>query len=247
MQANDGTAVNVVGDRLDETNFYFANVEVVGIVGEDGVLNIKFNIAGDNNISWLSFKNVVFEPYEITSYTVAGAFNTEEGGLDDVIFGKTWTPDLTDNDLVKGEDGVYTLTKKGVQLEAGTIYYKVVANHSWNTLSWGFNGNNADYVVNEAGTYDITFYFNPDAVLENGFNVHCVLATPLKGDVNGDGQVGIGDIVTITNVMANVETDPAIVARADVNGDGQVGIGDIVTITNIMAGVTETTEPETTE
>ena len=59
----------------------------------------------------------------------------------------------------------------------------------------------------------------------------------LKGDVNNDGQVGIGDIVAITNVMAGIETDAGIVSRADVNGDTQVGIGDIVAVTNIMAGV----------
>jgi surface protein len=59
----------------------------------------------------------------------------------------------------------------------------------------------------------------------------------LKGDVNNDGQVGIGDIVAITNVMAGIETDTGTVSRADVNGDNQVGIGDIVAITNIMAGV----------
>ncbi len=59
----------------------------------------------------------------------------------------------------------------------------------------------------------------------------------LPGDVNNDGQVGIGDIVAITNVMAGIETDTGTVSRADVNGDNQVGIGDIVAITNIMAGV----------
>ena len=61
-------------------------------------------------------------------------------------------------------------------------------------------------------------------------------AEGLRGDVNLDGQVGIGDIVAITNIMAGIETDPGMVARADVNGDGEVGIGDIVAITNIMAG-----------
>lgn len=245
LQANDGTPVSVVGDRLsEESNFYLANVQAYGIVGDDGVLNIKFNVAGDNNISWLSFKNVTFEPYEVSSYTVAGAFNTTEGGIDDVIFGTTWTPELEDNDMVKGDNGIYTLKKLSVELEPGTILYKVVANHTWDALSWGFNGNNADYVVNEAGTYDITFYFNPDALLDNGFNVHCVVAKPVYGDVNGDGQVGIGDIVAITNVMAGIEQDPVIVKRAHVNDDEEVGIGDIVAITNIMAGITtETTEP----
>ena len=59
----------------------------------------------------------------------------------------------------------------------------------------------------------------------------------IRGDVNGDGTVGIGDIVAVTNVMAGIETDPDIVIRAHVNDDESVGIGDIVAITNIMAGI----------
>ena len=65
-----------------------------------------------------------------------------------------------------------------------------------------------------------------------------VLDTP-EGDVNRDGEVGIGDIVAITNIMAGIEEDAVKIAAADVNRDGQVGIGDIVAITNIMAGATE--------
>ena len=61
--------------------------------------------------------------------------------------------------------------------------------------------------------------------------------TLIAGDVNGDGTVGIGDIVAVTNVMAGIEQDGAVKARADVNHDGEVGIGDIVAITNIMAGL----------
>ena len=67
-----------------------------------------------------------------------------------------------------------------------------------------------------------------EVIIEPGF---------LRGDVNADGQVGIGDIVAITNVMAGIETNPDIVDRANVNEDESVGIGDIVTITNIMAGI----------
>ena len=103
-------------------------------------------------------------------YTVAGGFSNQ-GDIDNVIFGTAWDPTIEDNDMVKGEDGIYTWTKKGVELDACTIYYKVVKNHSWDNESWGFNGGNADYVVNTAGTYDITVYFNPDEVLDNGFNL----------------------------------------------------------------------------
>ena len=60
-----------------------------------------------------------------------------------------------------------------------------------------------------------------------------------RGDVNADGEVGIGDIVAITNVMAALVDDSAIIQRADVNGDGEVGIGDIVAVTNIMAGIAD--------
>ena len=191
-----------------------------------------------------------------TVYTVAGAYNGEAS-----FFGEAWNPELTANDMTRGEDGVYTLTFEGVELEnAGTILYKVVQNHKWDK-NWGFVGSdenpdgNADYVINEPGTYDITFFFNPVALLENNFNVHCVaVKQALKGDVNNDGQVGIGDIVAITNVMAGIEQDPAVVARANVNGDTNeagepiVGIGDIVAITNIMAGnSTEVPEEQTTE
>ena len=63
------------------------------------------------------------------------------------------------------------------------------------------------------------------------------LGRTIPGDVNNDGQVGIGDIVAITNVMAGIITDEATIAAADVNNDNEVGIGDIVAITNIMAGI----------
>lgn len=61
-------------------------------------------------------------------------------------------------------------------------------------------------------------------------------AALLTGDVNLDGQVGIGDIVAVTNVMAGEVVESGYVLRSDVNGDGEVGIGDIVAVTNIMAG-----------
>ena len=58
-----------------------------------------------------------------------------------------------------------------------------------------------------------------------------------KGDVNGDGQVGIADIVAITSYMAGSNASISL-KDADVNGDSQVGIADIIAITDIMAGTT---------
>jgi len=133
-----------------------------------------------------------------TVYTVAGAFGESvSAGTDDVVFSKAWDPTLEDNDLTKGEDDIFTLTKKGVVLEAGTIYYKVVKNHSWDT-NWGFGGADADYIVYEAGTYDITFKFNPDALLDNGYNLTC--------EVKESSATGIVDIANSNTEGAAIYT-----------------------------------------
>ncbi|MCR5362647.1 MAG: InlB B-repeat-containing protein, partial [Bacteroidales bacterium] len=62
FQANEGEAVNVAdGAQIGTSQFYLKEVTAEGTVGEDGVLTVKFNVAADNNVSWLSFKNVKFE------------------------------------------------------------------------------------------------------------------------------------------------------------------------------------------
>ena len=59
LQANDGEAVPVTtGAQIGESQFYLDTFTAQGVVGEDGILKIQFNIAAENNISWLSFKNV---------------------------------------------------------------------------------------------------------------------------------------------------------------------------------------------
>ena len=54
---------------------------------------------------------------------------------------------------------------------------------------------------------------------------------PMEGDVNGDGEVNVGDIMAVINIMAAEETD----LKGDVNGDNAVNVGDIMAIINIMA------------
>ncbi len=66
MQVNEGEAANVADGAtkvaLDKNNnFFLKEVTATGTVTESGELKIKFNVAADNNISWLSFKNVKFE------------------------------------------------------------------------------------------------------------------------------------------------------------------------------------------
>ena len=194
MQANDGDMTNVcTGEQVPNTQFYLDQFTAKGEVGEDGVLKIKFIVAGNNNISWLSFQNVKFAEGVATNYdyTLVGGCGTEDGDKDDPVFTKTWDPTLAANNLSdEDEDGVYTLSFNDVALNPGTkILYKVVRSHSWD-ITWGFNATvenpsgNADYVVNlpegkilpegmTDGYFDITFKFNPTTVFENGYNVDC--------------------------------------------------------------------------
>ena len=67
LQLNDGEAVDAcTGEQFDcdAERFFIKEVTATGVVAEDGVLKIMFNVAEGNNIHWLSFKNVKFEKVE---------------------------------------------------------------------------------------------------------------------------------------------------------------------------------------
>ena len=196
IEATEEISCNVWLEKVDAQTGArrFFKVAAGSTIMEDGVAMIElpegytegeFTICADKEFTLKSVQlmatedaaqpeEVIYtiEPEPEATYTVVGGF-TDEGGIDNLLFGKQWDPSLTDNDLVKGTDGIYTWTKENVALEAGTtILYKVVKNHSWDK-TWGFGDNNADYVINETATYNVTFKFNPTEVLINGFNVDC--------------------------------------------------------------------------
>ena len=63
LSANEAEPIDVAAGRAcgDGDQFRFNYSVVNGVtVGDDGILKINFNIAADNNISWLSFKNVKY-------------------------------------------------------------------------------------------------------------------------------------------------------------------------------------------
>lgn len=133
----------------------------------------------------LAFCMVAIAASAENTYTVAGSV--------DAIFGTAWDAEATANDMTL-TDGVYTKTYEGVAIDANTtIEYKVVKNHAWDE-SWGFSGNNAKYVVNTAGTYDITFSFNPDEAFSDGYNVACAIT--LSNAFTGEGKVFIKNVAT---------------------------------------------------
>lgn len=57
----EGTPVDVAaGAQIGASQFFIGEYTAVGVADAEGNLTINFNIAADNNISWLSFKNVKY-------------------------------------------------------------------------------------------------------------------------------------------------------------------------------------------
>lgn len=63
-----------------------------------------------------------------------------------------------------------------------------------------------------------------------------VQQTTLVGDVNGDGDVDIFDVYTLSRYLAGYEVEGIIPANGDINGDGDVDIFDAWTLQRRLAG-----------
>ena len=149
------------------------------------------------------------------TYTVVGCYNNDETPS---FFGTAWAATLEDNDMTDNGDGTYSKTFNNVTLEVGTIWYKVVEDHAW-TNNWGFNpsvnGGNADYYVGTAGTYHITFTFNPNA---DGYKVSCSLipATVSKTITSAGWATYCSPYaLDFTNAIANLDAAYIVTGGAD--------------------------------
>ena len=69
------------------------------------------------------------------------------------------------------------------------------------------------------------------SLLEIGFQTPLIIEGKL-GDVNGDGDIDISDVVALVNIILSDETEEN--SSADVNGDGSVDISDVVALVNII-------------
>ena len=113
-----------------------------------------------------------------TGDAVIGDKTWTVAGSPAVLFGTEWDPTNTANDMEKQADGTYRLEIKGATLTADAVEYKVCANHAWSE-SYGTNGGNASFAVDEEGTYDVVFTFNTET--------KAVAATPTKASSGIDG------------------------------------------------------------
>lgn len=84
LQLNDGAATSVcTGSRITTTRFYESEFEASGMIGIDGKLNVKLNVAS-TNVSWMTIRDV---KYEKTADAVA-ASSDDLDALDAAILAK---------------------------------------------------------------------------------------------------------------------------------------------------------------
>ena len=106
MQVGDGDPINVsAGQQVGTSQFYLNEFVAQGKVTEDGVLKVKFIVAEDNTISWLSFKNVW---YELNDVATAIQTVNSDAKHSDAIF------NLNGQQVEKAVKGLYIMNGKKV-------------------------------------------------------------------------------------------------------------------------------------
>ncbi len=167
-------------------------------------------------------KTADITPVEHT-YTVAGTEN---------LFGSNWDQTDEANDMVKGEDGIYTWSKDGAEFAAeAVVEFKVVQDHAWD---YAWPSSNWWWQCTEDGTYNVVITFDPaaEAGQEITFTATKVeVPAILRGDVNQDNAVNITDVTSLINLLLKGGENPA---EADCNEDGNVNITDVTTLINYL-------------
>ena len=120
---------------------------------------------------------------------------------------------------------------EGQSLGGMTKYWKIPADSLGKVNDSGLRVHcfAVEYGIDDEGFEEVTLLtfkaYNGMAVYKIGRNVSGGEEPPLRGDVNGDGDVNIGDINALIAVILGAEDTTE--GRSDVNGDGDVNIGDI--------------------
>ncbi len=94
---------------------------------------------------------------------LAGMVNLPGSYQDQVGCGGQWDPACEKTGMVKGDDGLYTLT---VSLKAGDYEYKVAMDGAW-TVNYGSDGtqDGPNYTLSLAADGSVTFTYNPETHL----------------------------------------------------------------------------------
>ena len=60
------------------------------------------------------------------------------------------------------------------------------------------------------------------------------------GDVNGDGDITVTDVMALVDYLLGTSTEEIIVDNADTNQDGSVSVSDVMRLVDMILGISET-------
>lgn len=128
-------------------NYVYGTDNITFQMAQDGPVVIK--MVGDSVGVYGNFADP--DAVAITSYTIVG---------DAALVGSSWDVSDTSNDMTD-VNGVWSLAKENVMLDAGTYWYKVVGNHSYAVFEYPGAQQSQSYDISESGVYTLTFTFIP--------------------------------------------------------------------------------------
>lgn len=153
------------------------------------------------------------------------------------LFGTTWAPSLTANDMTSTDGVNYTWSKENVELTAGIAKFKVVKNHSWDNTA--YPSSNYELNIPSNGTYNVTITFNSDTkavdatatAVQTTPDVYCVRGN--NADIfgndpwnNSDNVMTTTDDTHYTWTSGQATLSATDVVEFKVVKNGSVWIGD---------------------
>lgn len=184
IKVNDGTWDNSWGGNGENGNYDF------NVADANSTVRVEFNPA-DNTVT-----------VKVNGAAAGGSTTTPEIPTFDAYYvagtaalcnGKEWDAGAAENLMTKGENGIWSITYTNVP--AGEYEVKVTAGN-WDN-SWGLNGENVKFSIEEAG--DITVKFNPATGWVSVYHGD----NPLTNDVSLAG-IGIALLAATAGVVALV-------------------------------------------
>ncbi len=187
---------------------------------KDKVVTVYGNLKLFNGTPEVYMNNIIYsiegeEPVADT-WTVAGS--------DESLFGTTWDPANTANDMQLVE-GRYTWQKTDVAIPANSVVkFKVVKNHAW---SEAYPDNDYVLTIDEQGTYTITITFDAESKAVNA------VATKTGGADLPDATIDVVQLLGEWNGWNTIDEAgmPALPIMTKGEGNVWTGVLDLSAVT----------------
>ena len=148
LDINDGEATDLCTGEKDVNARFYGTFRAFGTVEDDGILKININVAEDNNVHWLAFKNVKFDVF-------TGATTEQKAALATAISnaeGKTLGFEDEQYAPYNNIDAIQKLNAaKAVDPETATAEEVTTATTALTGATWTANEGEVDAIFN--GTF----------------------------------------------------------------------------------------------